>query len=117
MSNRCGDKITFMFKHFSQGIAAVVAFAVCWLGEGRVFAAPATPTPTAGKHEDVKTTTSATGTVLVVPLHGTVENGLYIYLNRALNQAENRKAAAVVIDMDTPGGRVDAALKIRDRLV
>ncbi|KAB2338982.1 nodulation protein NfeD [Cytobacillus depressus] len=50
--------------------------------------------------------------VYVVPVEETVEKGLYAYLSRAVHSAEEDKAAAIIFEMDTPGGAVDAAGKI-----
>ncbi len=51
-----------------------------------------------------------------VPVSGTIENGLAPYVARALAQARAAGAAAVVLDIDTPGGRVDAAERIVDAI-
>ena len=45
---------------------------------------------------------------------GTIELGLAPYISRALREAEEGGAAAAVLDLDTPGGRVDAAWEIID---
>lgn len=49
-----------------------------------------------------------------VAITGTIENGLAPYVSRALREAEEAGAAAVVLDINTPGGRVDAAERIVD---
>ncbi|WP_233522562.1 NfeD family protein [Peribacillus glennii] len=51
-------------------------------------------------------------TVYIVPVEDTVENGLYAFLKRALKTAESNKADLVILDINTPGGAVDAAGKI-----
>jgi membrane-bound serine protease (ClpP class) len=58
----------------------------------------------------------AQGTVYRVPLTGTVELGLAPYIERSLEEAAAAGAHFVVLDMDTPGGRVDAAERIADAL-
>jgi membrane-bound serine protease (ClpP class) len=45
---------------------------------------------------------------------GVVENGLAPYLARGLREAAAAGAAAVYLDIDTPGGRIDAAERIVD---
>jgi membrane-bound serine protease (ClpP class) len=45
---------------------------------------------------------------------GVVENGLAPYVIRGLREAAAAKAAAVYLDIDTPGGRIDAAERIAD---
>ncbi len=49
-----------------------------------------------------------------VQVTGTMEMGLAPYVGRALREALEAGAAAVVLDLDTPGGRVDAAWEIID---
>lgn len=47
--------------------------------------------------------------VYVIPVHQTVESGLYSFLERAFEDAERAAAAAIVLDIDTLGGRLDSA--------
>lgn len=56
------------------------------------------------------------GTVVRVPVTGVVELGLAPFIERSIQEAAASGAAAVVLDMDTPGGRVDAAERISDAL-
>ena len=49
-----------------------------------------------------------------IAVTGTVENGLAPYIARSLREAEAAGAAAAYLDIDTPGGRVDAAERISD---
>lgn len=50
-----------------------------------------------------------------LPIEGTVDLGLAAFVARAL--AENDGDAALLLDINTLGGRVDAAIKIRDALL
>jgi len=54
--------------------------------------------------------------VLVVPVTGTIEHGLAPFIERSLKQAADEGAQAVILDIDTPGGRVDAAERITDAI-
>ena len=45
---------------------------------------------------------------------GVVENGLAPYVARGLAEAGSAGARAVILDIDTPGGRIDAAERIAD---
>jgi membrane-bound serine protease (ClpP class) len=57
--------------------------------------------------------TSAQGeTIYVVPVEKTVEKGLFAFLERAVKEAENDGASAIIFDVNTPGGAVDAAGEI-----
>ncbi len=55
--------------------------------------------------------------VYVVAIDGMIDLGLAPYLNRVLHEAEQAKAAAVVLDINTFGGRVDAAVAMRDAII
>ena len=55
--------------------------------------------------------------VYVVPITGTIDLGLAPYLSRVLDLAEAENAAAVLLEIDTPGGRLDAVLQMRDALL
>ena len=50
--------------------------------------------------------------VIRVPVSGTVEMGLAPFIERTIEEAEADGAAAVVLEIETPGGRVDAAERI-----
>jgi membrane-bound serine protease (ClpP class) len=54
------------------------------------------------------------GEVYRVPVTGTIEMGLAPFVSRALKEAVAGGASAVVLDIDTPGGRIDAAWEIID---
>ncbi len=49
-----------------------------------------------------------------IPVTGVVENGLAPYVARSLREAESGGAVAAFLDIDTPGGRIDAAERIAD---
>jgi membrane-bound serine protease (ClpP class) len=49
-----------------------------------------------------------------IPVTGTIENGLAPFVARSLQEAAAAGARLVVLDIDTPGGRVDAAERIAD---
>jgi len=55
--------------------------------------------------------------VVVVPIQGTIDLGLAPLLQRAIREASEAGAAAVVLDINTFGGRVDAAVAMRDTLL
>jgi membrane-bound serine protease (ClpP class) len=54
------------------------------------------------------------GAVYRVPVTGTVEMGLAPFVSRSLDEAAAAGAAVVILDIDTPGGRIDAAWEIID---
>jgi membrane-bound serine protease (ClpP class) len=55
--------------------------------------------------------------VYVVSIHGTIDLGLSPLLARVLSEAHGAGAAAVLLDINTFGGRVDAAVAMRDSLL
>jgi len=55
--------------------------------------------------------------VYVVPIDGTIDLGLAPFLTRAIREATDAGAAAVVLELNTFGGRVDAAVAMRDTLL
>jgi membrane-bound serine protease (ClpP class) len=57
------------------------------------------------------------GAVYVVPITGEIDLGLAPYLDRVLGEAADADAAAVLLEIDTPGGRLDAVLQMRDALL
>jgi len=56
------------------------------------------------------------GAIYRIPVTGVVEFGMAPFIERGLQEAIAAGASAVVLDMDTPGGRVDAAERISDAL-
>jgi len=56
------------------------------------------------------------GDVVVVPLKGEVSPVQFTFLRRTLKQAEAAGASAFVLNMDTPGGRMDSAIEILNLL-
>ena len=54
--------------------------------------------------------------VFRVPVTGVVEMGLAPFIERAIREAEGAGVSVVVLDIDTPGGRVDSAERIADAI-
>jgi membrane-bound serine protease (ClpP class) len=61
--------------------------------------------------------TAAPRIVYVASIEGIIDLGLAPYVERVLDQAAAAGAAAVVLEVNTFGGRVDAAVLIRDTLL
>jgi len=53
--------------------------------------------------------------VVIIKIEDTIELGLSAFVERAID--DHADAAALILDIDTPGGRIDAALEIRDALM
>ena len=58
------------------------------------------------------TAPAAEDTVFRVPVTGVIELGLAPFIERSLREAEAAGARAVILELETPGGRVDAAQRI-----
>ncbi len=55
--------------------------------------------------------------VYVAPINGTIERGVAAFVTRVMTEAEKNDVAAVIFEIDTPGGALDAALTIRDAIL
>ncbi len=65
----------------------------------------------------VHSTAKASGdTVYVIPIEETVEKGLSKFLERSFQEAEDMNAKHIILDINTPGGAVDAALEMADTI-
>ena len=55
--------------------------------------------------------------VYVISITGTIDLGLAPYLERVIDEATEAGAPAVILEIDTPGGRLDAVLQMQDTLL
>src|SRR5690606_29921434 len=49
-----------------------------------------------------------------IPVQGVIELGLSPFISRSIGEAEAAGARAVILELETPGGRIDAAQEIVD---
>ena len=54
--------------------------------------------------------------VIIIPVNGEIEEGLAHIVQRAVKEAKLNKASAIILDMDTYGGKVQAAESIMQSL-
>jgi len=54
--------------------------------------------------------------VYVIPIEATIDPGLASFVDRSYQEAENLAVDLVLLEIDTPGGRVDAAQTIKNRI-
>jgi len=59
---------------------------------------------------------SKEGTVYIIPIHNEIDTALVYVIRRGLNEADDENAEAIIFDINTPGGRVDAAEDILNML-
>jgi len=57
------------------------------------------------------------GITYVIEIHSDIDPGLASFVKRAVDEAESANAQAIILDIETFGGRVDAAVDIRDFIV
>lgn len=55
--------------------------------------------------------------VVIIPIRGTIGPGLGSFLDRAIDEAEADNASTIILDINTPGGRLDTVLEMRDRIL
>ena len=60
---------------------------------------------------------AAPGPIVVVPIAGTIDDGMAHMVARAIAQAAAEHAAGIVLDVNTPGGLVSSAIEIRDAVL
>ena len=65
---------------------------------------------------EAATTVVAKGDSVVVPLQGEISPSLVTFVRRAVKTAETEEASAIVLDINTYGGRLDAAEEITNIL-
>lgn len=65
----------------------------------------------------LNTFANETGEVYLISIKGSIDLGLSSYVERALEEAVSNQAKAVILEIDTFGGRVDAATQIRDKIM
>jgi len=87
---------------------AVIAFLVLGAGTARADKPAKAAAPAAKSW-------SKDGRLLLIPIHGTIDLGLAPFVERVLQRAQ--QGDTVILDVDTFGGRVDAAVRIRDALL
>ena len=54
--------------------------------------------------------------VHIVNIRDQIGSGIRVYISNGIERAENANADAIIFDVDTPGGRVDAAVDIIDAI-
>ena len=52
-----------------------------------------------------------------IPIQGTIDLGLPPFIERTIKEAESSGATAIIFEINTFGGRVDAATQIKDAIL
>jgi len=98
----------------------LLSFLLLWAaGLPAQDAAPATEAAEGEQIRLIKTATGdiPQGAVVVIPLKGAVSKAQFFFLRRVLKAGEASKASAYILDMDTPGGELGAAVEILQALM
>lgn len=66
---------------------------------------------------EVTSSDSGEGLLYVVPVKQTIESGLEQYMRRAFSEAEQMGASYIILEINTLGGAIDAAMSIGDLIV
>jgi membrane-bound serine protease (ClpP class) len=82
-----------------------------------VLPAPADPPPGAPADQPPATPAAGAPLVYVAPIEGIIDLGLAPFVERVIGEARRDGAAALILEINTFGGRVDAAVLIRDSLL
>jgi len=54
--------------------------------------------------------------IYIIPIQNTIDLGIPSFVNRAIDIAESNNSELIIFDIDTFGGRVDAATQIKDSI-
>lgn len=91
----------------------VCVFALAMCGASSVITGAAEP----GANRASVAPLSLRGPVWVIPIDGTIDLGLASFVKRVAAEAAQSDATLVLLELNTFGGRVDAATEIRDTLL
>lgn len=107
-------------------LALVASLAIAGIPNRWTARAVATPSKSDSGHDSLRCSEPATAAsqdaharpiAFVARIEGMIDLGLGPFVERVLQTATEQKAAVVVLEVDTFGGRVDAAVVIRDHLL
>ena len=104
----------------APALSASSSAAVASSASSASAAAPAAPTSSAmpdlgGDRPPLSELSKPPGRVAVIPIEGEIDLGLASFVKRCIEASQD--ARVIVLDVNTFGGRVDAAVKIRDALL
>jgi len=65
----------------------------------------------------VYTVSNSLAEFVIVPIEGTIDGGLAAFIERAVNDAQEKEKEGIIFRVDTPGGRIDSAVFIKDTIL
>jgi membrane-bound serine protease (ClpP class) len=101
---------------YRRALLGILLLGFLWSNSSHLFAQLITPDP-AVLDEALNESLAGRGLVYVIPIHDAIEPGLLHMVRRGIKMARDDKAGLLMLDMDTPGGRVDSAVEIKNLLL
>ena len=65
----------------------------------------------------VYTVSNSLAEFVIVPIEGTIDGGLAAFVERTVNEAQENGKEGIIFRVDTPGGRIDSAVYIKDTIL
>ena len=65
----------------------------------------------------IYTVSNSLAEFVIVPIEGTIDGGLAAFVERAVNEARENGKEGIIFRVDTPGGRIDSAVYIKDTIL
>lgn len=97
-------------------LTLLVAFVLPVIVRAQPLAQPPTPTPAAVEASAQPPAPGTMKSVMVIPVREAIDKPILYVLRRGLKEAIEQKADVVVLDMETPGGRLDVTFDIMEAL-
>ena len=65
----------------------------------------------------IYTVSNSLAEFVIVPIEGVIDGGLAAFIERAVNEARENGKEGIIFRVDTPGGRIDSAVYIKDTIL
>ncbi len=65
----------------------------------------------------IYTVSNSLAEFVIVPIEGVIDGGLAAFIERAVNEAQENGKEGIIFRVDTPGGRIDSAVYIKDTIL
>src|SRR5438270_12116438 len=89
------------------GLKLGLAASTALIAAGLWLASSGAPPPVSGSGAPIE----------IIPISGTVDDGMAHLVHRSIDEAQRIGARAIVLDVNSPGGVLEAALDIHDALL
>lgn len=65
----------------------------------------------------IYTVSNSLAEFVIVPIEGVIDGGLAAFVERAVKEAQEEGKEGIIFSVDTPGGRIDSAVYIKDTIL